>query len=146
MNTWIYQITFLIAESQYYVASHFKWKNHRLWLNAISGLLVQLGLHPILLLLLDYPHHHWYDWLQQLFDFNDHDDQDKQVINTTMIRMIRPTLIRLSRTQQSGYGNFAAETFGGRLFCLFFGIVGKNHNHIVIIAIKIIITLITTSP
>merc|ERR1719239_909810 len=23
-----------------------------------------------------------------------------------------------------GYGNFAAETFGGRLFCLFFGIVG----------------------
>ena len=23
-----------------------------------------------------------------------------------------------------GYGNFAAETFGGRLFCLFFGIIG----------------------
>ena len=23
-----------------------------------------------------------------------------------------------------GYGNFAAETFSGRLFCLFFGIIG----------------------
>ena len=23
-----------------------------------------------------------------------------------------------------GYGNFAAETFGGRLFCLIFGIIG----------------------
>ena len=70
-------------------------------MNAMSGLLLQLGLHPILLLLLDHPHHHWYDGLQQLYDYNDHDDQDNQVINTTMIRMIRPTLI--SRTQQSGY-------------------------------------------
>ena len=24
----------------------------------------------------------------------------------------------------SGYGNFATETFGGRLFCLLFGIIG----------------------
>ena len=24
----------------------------------------------------------------------------------------------------SGYGNFAAETFGGRFFCLLFGIIG----------------------
>ena len=24
----------------------------------------------------------------------------------------------------AGYGNFAAETFGGRIFCLLFGIIG----------------------
>ena len=27
-------------------------------------------------------------------------------------------------TLYSGYGNFATETFGGRLFCLLFGIIG----------------------
>ena len=26
----------------------------------------------------------------------------------------------------SGYGNFAAETFGGRLFCLLFGMIGEK--------------------
>ena len=27
-----------------------------------------------------------------------------------------------------GYGNFAAETFGGRLFCLLFGMIGSFSN------------------
>ena len=34
------------------------------------------------------------------------------------------TAIFVHRFISKGYGNFAAETFGGRVFCLLFGIIG----------------------
>ena len=44
-------------------------------------------------------------------------------ILTTIGRNIS-TLTSQTISLCSGYGNFATETFGGRLFCLFFGIIG----------------------
>ena len=35
-----------------------------------------------------------------------------------------PNAIQFSLIVPPGYGNFAAETFGGRIFCLLFGIIG----------------------
>ena len=66
----------------------------------VEGVLVQLGLRPVLLLLPNHPHHN----RSQTWSW--------------------PT--RFLSSSIPGYGNFAAETFGGRLFCLLFGMIGEK--------------------
>ena len=80
----------------------------------LQRLLFQLGLHPVMLLLTYHPHNH-------------------RCVNLLPIPKsdFLPRIIYLQSSRKvscfPGYGNFAAETFGGRLFCLLFGMIGGSN-------------------